>query len=571
MNTQGDHFDPNPASWLLADAETTITPHDSGVDTKTINLTSASAHVAGIQQIDWNLRDGGDLKTNVRTRRLGALGAQVRVLDLTSGADTTVWSVLADAPDSLAVSVDAESEANDDDPLSVTWDTGGGRIGAAVAVDATYPENDDREVVASAWIGTGNGRVDGLAANATAEFDLEGDDKLLSLTSPVLGQSRTAVDAGFATRTGAQSDAGFATQGHVTMRVPDDVHVAWSVDGHTLEEATLSTCANLATTCAVEDLAATIVNVERTGDLVHDALEGVAMVPVPDADGAEFPDFTAYPEAGSYAADWAHVVWHDDPLAESEWQERPVLDARDIWGLDLHIDRVSDAEFRRDDDGNRVRRHLQPHRRVPRRRDGGQRARAGLLRRRRSGRARILVRRGSHAIECATARHVRPQHSGPGRRGRDRRPVPVAAGGVDERAEQHDLLDIYAAGCAVGADGAPPTLTGGSCGDEASVAPCSTSGRRAALPAPRGIPVPRRPESTPRSTRRTSGSPTLRAWTTRYASTSPATCSCASRSSGVAAWATVRVAVLAVRRLRRDGTQRREVRDRFHLAGLPPR
>ena len=68
--------------------------------------------------------------------------------------------------------------------------------------------------IASAWLGTRDGHLDGLPAFAEIAVDLADDDKLLALHGPVLGRSRTALDLGFSTRTAAQAEA--ATAGLLT-------------------------------------------------------------------------------------------------------------------------------------------------------------------------------------------------------------------------------------------------------------------------------------------------------------------------------------------------------------------
>lgn len=339
--TTAGHFQTTPPDWVTADLSTTMSIDGAGQAVVTHELDEVHALFRGLQAIRWDLTT--DTRITAQTSGLGRFGMQVSDVNHVTGASQRAWSVLADAPKFVTVIADTEPENVDLDPYEVQWNTGSGRTGAAVAIDTNQPTGDQRAMAVSAWVGTLAGGSNGLPPGGRVVVDLHSSSKQISFVGPGVGGAPTRLEIGFTTSTRAQRLEQLATRGRVFVGIPDDFTFQWTEDAQNLTTANLSTCAGGAT-CPVTNLLATVVNTTWIG-LGHDALGGVDMVPVPDADGAEFPDFTAYPEQGGYYADWVHGVWRDDPSSSASGQ--PVIDLLDTWGLDINLSAISTGRLNR--------------------------------------------------------------------------------------------------------------------------------------------------------------------------------------------------------------------------------
>ena len=349
------HFVPAPLDTAVVQSTKELT---GGTD-----IDAATVDIAGLEEVTWDLRQ--DTIIDVHTQGLGQFGADASRTDAQTGEVSRVWSVLADAPDDVSVVVDGKQETADADPLSATWSYAGARTAAAIAIDAAVPGQSHRTLSASAWIGTDTGTTDGLFPRATITADLVGPDQRIALDEPVPPcippgpflpgpclpvLDRTdgmALDVGFATRTDAQLAAGLMTEGRIRAVVDDHVAASWSLDTETVTDLALTTCAAPAT-CPVRDLDATVVTADSggtpPGPLPHRALNGVAMIPVPDDDHREFPDFTA-----ERPGDIAHAVFHDDARTFVANQPEPPtpVDERNVWGVDVTLGELSQIVYDR--------------------------------------------------------------------------------------------------------------------------------------------------------------------------------------------------------------------------------
>lgn len=372
--TEGAHFPLAPTGWLTTSTESITTTGAFGLDVVHTYLAAAGIDLAGLEDVAWDLRDGGKLV--VHTNDLGAFGAEVRSTDLMDRSSARLWSMLADGPDDVALSFDTASILRDGDPIELSWDTGRARSGAAVGVDALVPNwrgEGDLTIAASAWIGTGDGSTDGLPTQALLTVDLVDGWNTISLTPleppecdpdwvpwppggglpclptptpPDGSEAMPAVlDVGFTTRSEAEEAAGLATRGKVTAAIPGDLEVNWFDDGTTIRSAELVTCEGETEPCPVTDLDATVVTTDWSDPVGHDALLGVDMIPVPDDDGREFPDFTALPGTAAYPLDWVHVVRHDDSLSTDTPPPGEVVDDGNRAGFDLHLAEVAQLEI----------------------------------------------------------------------------------------------------------------------------------------------------------------------------------------------------------------------------------
>jgi hypothetical protein len=387
--TTAAHFPLTPSSWVTTAIETTTTVLDNGSHVVRSSLTSAGVDVTGLEAVTWDLSGTG--RVDVETDGMASFGAQVTTTDLTGGGHADLWSALADVPDNVALSFDTENLLRDGDPVELTWASGRERTGAAVAIDALLPDDvgeGDRTIAGSAWIGTGNGADDGLPTNMTLTVDLvDGVNRIQvaplppecsggplpnfpwpggpgganpcpgtpDLPGPTPSTDPMALDVGFTTRTQAEEAAGLATRGRVSVGIPQELTLKWTDDGTTISSATVLTCEpdlvageddDDVEPCPAVDLAATVVTDDFTGPVGHDALLGVDMIPVPDEDGHEFPDFTALPGTAGYPADWAHVVLFDDPIiGDNSPTDDEVVDASNRAGFDIHLAEIDELAF----------------------------------------------------------------------------------------------------------------------------------------------------------------------------------------------------------------------------------
>ena len=365
------HFTPDPADWLVVDTESTVTQDAVGFDVVHTGITAAGVDITGIKELAWDLRE--ETAISVLGDQFESLGAELHSDNLTTGSQASVWSVLADVPDSFDVAFDTAGIEVDGDAPSVTLNTKRTRTAVALGVDIfqpapiELPQQGARTIAASAWVGTGTGAEDGWPANSTLTLDLEGTASVVALEPnpepecapgplgipcpgepnvPEVSTAPAALDAGFTTRTEAQEAAGIATHGTVSLLIPKSFTLNWHDDGSTITSAALSTCPDADDPCPASDVATRVVTSDWSGPVGHDALGGIDMLPVPDEDGTEFPDFTELPGTAEYPEDWAHYVLHDDPHMMNEtFPDLEEVDDENKWGVDVHLAEVTAFGF----------------------------------------------------------------------------------------------------------------------------------------------------------------------------------------------------------------------------------
>ncbi len=322
--TAGEHFTPAPphyAEYSANEADGTWT---------------LAGRVAGIDAFTYDV--GGDDTVVVENTGIHQFGLAAEVL-AADGYKSSLWSVLAEIPDTATIEVDATED--DGDPIRASWDLAG-RTGAAVAFDGreSAASASTRRLHAAGWLGHGDGTVTGIPGQATLTASLaeDGDSVRLDADESVFAA------VGVTTSTADDRALGLRTRIRAEADVPEALQAYWrtgsSADGGTtLERAELTTCKTehsvievasgsglplpllilvpTAVCAPVEDVSLTAVT--DAGDPDEAALPGVAMLGVTDPTPADVTDDPFRADEGSDFTprdDYLHAVLMATPADE---------------------------------------------------------------------------------------------------------------------------------------------------------------------------------------------------------------------------------------------------------------
>ncbi|MCC7077562.1 MAG: hypothetical protein IT198_10590 [Acidimicrobiia bacterium] len=349
--TASGHFMPDPPHFLRFATDRS----DPAVATWNLGGKLTGLEAARIDRSDFEATGVTDVAVET-TSSMGQFGAQLEGV-AEDDYKTHIWTVLAEVPDSVGLSVD--STLSDGDGISADWDVSE-RTGAAFAADLRESDTSTSRTRAhvAGWIGSLDGSADGIPDSASFDLDPLGDDTDLHWRSG----SDMRVTAGVTLTNDADRAAGRRTRIVAGASVPHDLDVFIRSHSGTVERVELDTCGLVVEQVlgpggglpfphwfltVVEDCTA-VTNVEAravsdAGSPDDSALTGVAMPGIPE--GTPFQtetgeDFTA-------AAQYAHAVFRRAPAEDNTGQPESGPSTAGPWGVDVKLAQLEAAAFDR--------------------------------------------------------------------------------------------------------------------------------------------------------------------------------------------------------------------------------
>ena len=338
-NTQVNHFDPSGPPHFAEYASF------AGADATNVrdDEWTASAVLTGLETVMFDTSDGIDV--GVTTQGMEKFGVDASMLDH-DGYETHLAGVLADLPDEMSVKFKPVDVNGDDvaDEFTAGFEFSD-RTAAALTFDQIESDGSSKRqrTHGVGWIGTGDGKTDGVPSRGRLYVDLYGEGR----EAVWQANGSIALDLGLtSTRDDDDREAGIVMQGHMSATIPEALNTFWRIEDDAFDRLEFTTCredplnpgskicapvsgidARIVQDTVLEGVdyvaedgatAVPVLDYDTTGDGYPDT-DHVEMVKIPDNASNVFYDQAGSPASGDdflLAPEYLHLVVRNDPLGE---------------------------------------------------------------------------------------------------------------------------------------------------------------------------------------------------------------------------------------------------------------